>query len=252
MRELDEYLALACHIARSTGQSLLQKHDKWSSLLSNSDRQVKLVADIRSEELILGALRLETDFLILSEESVSSFILPSEKDCMYWVIDPLDGSLNYHRGIPLCCISIALCRNEEVLMGCIFDFNSDEMFTGVLGGKSKLNDTLINVSTVNHRSLGVLFSGLPAGSDYSSQRCEKLARSILQWNKVRMIGSAALSLAYVSAGRGDAYQEDGIFLWDVAAGLAVVQGAGGAIRHSNFDHEFRATVTASNNLLFPP
>ena len=128
MRELDEYLALACHIARSTGQSLLQKHDKWNSLLSNSDRQVKLVADIRAEELILDALRLETDFPILSEESVSSFIFPSEKDRMYWVIDPLDGSLNYHRGIPFCCISIALCRNQEALMGCIFDFNSDEMF----------------------------------------------------------------------------------------------------------------------------
>ncbi|MBU6299901.1 MAG: inositol monophosphatase, partial [Alphaproteobacteria bacterium] len=108
--------------------------------------------------------------------------------------------------------------------------NHDETFTGSAGGGAFLNGMPITVSSVAAPEQAALATGLPARRDYSQSAMGGVARNLARWHKVRMFGTAATSLAYVAAGRIDAYQESSIMLWDVAAGWALVEAAGGKVR----------------------
>lgn len=226
--DLRALLGNVSQIARDAASYVIQGRDNLRNVQCELQRDVKVEADRRLENFILERLPGGPGFKILSEES--GLLQNGENNGGYWwIVDPLDGSLNYSRGIPLSCISLALWRGMEPVLGVVYDFNRDELFTGVEGSGAWLNDVPIRVGECKCRGNAVLCTGFPVASDFSPDALMKFVKSIIDYKKIRLLGTAALSLAYVAAGRADYYCEDNIKLWDVAAGLALVKAAGGNV-----------------------
>ena len=114
-------------------------------------------------------------------------------------------------------------------MGAVYDFNRNELFTGIIGKGAWLNGKKIKVSAVKDQQKGILCTGFPINSDFSTDKLLRFCQNIQRFKKVRLIGSAALSICYVACGRADAYREDNIMLWDIAAAGAIAQAAGGRV-----------------------
>ena len=135
------------------------------------------------------------------------------------------------------------------LIGVIYDFNRDELFTGIVGEGAWLNDSPICVSSTENISNAILATGFPVSSDFSQKALYKFVNNITRYQKIRLLGSAALSLAYVSSGRVDIYQENDIKIWDVAAGIAIVRAAGGETNLIQSKVKEIVTVRATNSNL---
>jgi myo-inositol-1(or 4)-monophosphatase len=244
--DLRKCLDLAVEIARDASLSIFPDSDK--SIAANLERDVKLEGDIRLNQLIVRRLQEKTPYAVLSEEEGFSKGKLDNKEYL-WIVDPLDGSLNFSRGIPLFCISIALWREMEPLLGVVYDFNRDEMFTGLVTEGAWLNGMPIKVSDVVEESEAVLCTGFPVSTDFSESALLNFVKDIQSYRKVRLLGSAALSLAYVASGRADAYHENDIAIWDVAAGIAIVKAAGGVVHFRPSKVGNRLIVKALNDFL---
>jgi myo-inositol-1(or 4)-monophosphatase len=217
-------LALAVEAALAAGAHLHQTSADPPEVLSSTRRDIKLQADRDSERIVLDALK-DSPHPVLAEESGEHGAWDAGDP--FWVVDPLDGTMNYSRGLPACCVSIALCRGDEPLLGVIHDFNRDETFTGVPGQGAWLNGESMRHSGLTDAREAILGTGFPVKRDYEEESLKRFVTFARQFKKVRMLGSAALMAAYVACGRTDAYIEDDIMLWDVAAGLALVKAVGG-------------------------
>lgn len=213
-------------------------------------RDVKLQADCESEKIILDCISSASPYPLLAEESGEHDLAAG--DTPFWIIDPLDGSLNYSRGIPFFCVSIALWQGQQPLLGVVYHINSDELFSGIVGQGAWCNDRIISVSTTASPKEAMLATGFPVNRDFHSESLQRFLRDVQQFKKVRLLGSAALSLAYVAAGRVDAYYEDDIMLWDVAAGIALIKAAGGWIdvRPSTRHKWGRRVMCAASDSIF--
>jgi myo-inositol-1(or 4)-monophosphatase len=222
---------LELKIAREAASAAASYLRELSSIKINSSegKDIKLQADIESEKLIIGILSRGTGYSILTEESGEISKIMPEKP--YWVIDPLDGSLNLSRGIPFYSVSIALWINNEPILGVIYDVCRNEEFYGIVGMGAWANESEIYVSNVSDASNGIVATGFPSLASYTSENIMKTVSMIQKFKKVRLFGSAALSLAMVAAGRVDFYVENGIRFWDVAAGIALVVSAGGCVSY---------------------
>lgn len=217
--QLDALAGIAERAAKSSRDLLLSAFGK-SQEFQISGEDIKLKEDRASQALILADIQAHSDLPILSEEAgwVGEAAKPDQP---YWVIDPLDGSYNFFAGIPLFAVSIAVCIGPRPLLGCVYDVLRDEMFTGGRDRPLRVNNRPLPKGA---RCNGVLATGLPVARQH--QHPIDLSDPEI-WRKQRMIGSAALSLAWVASGRFGGYQESGIRWWDVAGGLALVEAAGG-------------------------
>jgi len=213
----------AVDAARQAGRLLAARSADYDQISSQDGRDVKMAADLRSEAL-LAELLAPSGIPVFSEEAGW---VSGQDESLRWVVDPLDGTANYSRGTPLCCVSIALMRNDKPLLGVVHDFSRDESFSGIVGIGAWLNDSPMAVNPVPEKRQAILATGFPIRRDFDAASMTAFALEVSQWKKVRMLGSAALSLAYVAAGRFDAYWEERIMPWDVAAGWALVEAAGG-------------------------
>ena len=166
-----------------------------------------------------------------------------------WVVDPLDGTANYSRNIPLCCVSIAMLLDAKPVLGVVYDFNNDELYEGSINTKAYLNGKEISVSQTLKSQEGVLITGLPNDTDYSNEAMIEMIKNFQNWRKVRMIGSAALASVYVASGKADLYMENKSYLWDVAAGAAIVNAAGGEALILNQNEKFQVDVRFTNSLV---
>jgi len=239
---LPSLLSLAQSVALEAGRILRSRSADLNGVREDQGKDLKLQADVRAEEAILQRLQAATDFPILSEESGAS--IGFRTDAEYWVIDPLDGTLNFSRRLPLSCVSIGLWRGEQPLLGVVHDFERDETFTGLVGDGAACNGTPIRVNSVTETAKAVLATGFPSGRDFGDAPLLAFCRKVQGFKKVRLLGSAALSLAWLAAGRLDAYAEDDIWFWDVAAGLALVTAAGGEFRKEPGSRRFQHRVIA--------
>ena len=219
-------LSRAVSAARAAGKVLSALMLKPKAVLSEVGRDIKLQADRDAEAVILDLLK-KSDYPLLAEESGEHGDAAGEGPV--WIVDPLDGTLNFSRGIPICCTSIALCRGNTPILGVIYDFNRDELFTGVPGHGAWNDGEPMHVSDIREASRGILNTGFPTASDYGDAAMAEFITNVRRFKKVRLLGSAALMLAYVACGRYEAYAEDNIMWWDVAAGVALVQAAGGHV-----------------------
>ena len=246
MKTLDLYkeIQTAKDAAKAAGKLLdVNKKDLNQSIYS-SDTDIKLKADEEAENLIKSILSRRSNFPILAEESGKS---ENRLEKTFWVVDPLDGTANYTRDIPLCCVSIALMHNMEPVIGVIYDFNNNNLYEGSFDGEAKLNESIIKVSDVKEPKEGILVTGLPNNTDYSDSALLKMVKDFQEWRKVRMIGSAAIASCYIASAKADVYKEFGTYLWDVAAGAAIVNAAGGKAEITNYRDNYQVDVHFSNS-----
>jgi myo-inositol-1(or 4)-monophosphatase len=230
---VDEYLQIA-KVAAIEASTYLDGN-KTVEVESIEGKDIKLVADKASEETILDVLA-QTGIPVLTEESGLLGISEMRDAGLLWIIDPLDGSMNYYKGMrELCCVSIALWDSYTPVFGVVNRFACDEMFEGVVGNGVWLNGVAIKPSTVTEANQAVFATGLPLKGDHSPDVMEHLIKRMRTFKKVRMMGSAALMASFVACGRVDVYHEDGIMLWDIAAAAAIVEAAGGAVVLSEQD-----------------
>jgi myo-inositol-1(or 4)-monophosphatase len=246
MKTLDlcKEIQTAKDATKAAGKLLdVNKKDLNQSIYS-SDTDIKLKADIEAENLIKSILNSRSNFPILAEESGKS---ENELEETFWVVDPLDGTANYTRDIPLCCVSIALMHNMEPVIGVVYDFNNNNLYEGSFDGEAKLNESVIKVSDVKEPKEGILVTGLPNNTDYSDLALLKMVKDFQEWRKVRMIGSAAIASCYIASAKADVYKEFGTYLWDVAAGAAIVNAAGGKAEITNFRDNYQVDIHFSNS-----
>jgi myo-inositol-1(or 4)-monophosphatase len=226
MTDTDQLLTLAIATARAAGAALAKRSDRTVNFESAHD--VKMQADVDSENLIRARLA-RTKLPVIGEEIGGEAALLG-RDEPYWAVDPLDGTFNYLRGLPASCVSIGLWRGRRPVLGVVFDFGRDEVFAGGAGLGLTLNGRKHVPQWAPEVSRAVLCTGFPLGMDRGPDAVRTFVGQVQRFKKIRMLGSAALALAYVACGRADVYYEESIKLWDIAAGLALVEGAGGYVR----------------------
>jgi myo-inositol-1(or 4)-monophosphatase len=244
--DLHQQIEIAKNAAKEAGKVLLHKKDSLNQSIFSSDKDIKLKADVEAENIIKSILEKESSFPILAEESGKS---KEHLDETFWVVDPLDGTANYARDIPLCCVSIALMHKMNPVLGVIYDFNNSDLYEGHLDGEAKLNEIAIKVSDTTLPSKGILVTGLPNNTDYSDQALLGMVKDFQKWRKVRMIGSAAIASCYVASAKADVYKEFGTYIWDVAAGAAIVNASGGRAEITNQRDNFQVDVHFSNSYI---
>lgn len=214
-------LELAINAALEAGRYLRER--QGIAVESGEGRDIKLSSDKLSEQIIIDAL-LPSRIPILSEERG----LIGKNEGLCWIIDPLDGSMNYYKGLDdLACVSIALCDSGNPVLGVVNRFMRDELFSGMDGGQAALNGISIRPSGVTESAQAVLVTGFPLKRDYTHEALARFVRYVQCFKKIRMLGAAALMAAFVACSRVDAYIEEDIMLWDVAAAVAIVRAAGG-------------------------
>ena len=225
----------------SAGELLLNKN--LITEVFSSDKDIKITADIQAEQSIKDIISAESSYPILAEESGKSV---EKLGDTYWIIDPLDGTANYSRSIPISAVSICLMHQLNPVLGVIYDFNNDHLYEGSIVSDALLNNQKIKVSSVDNSESGILITGLPNNTDYSDKGLTKMIRDFQDWRKVRMLGSAAMASAFVASGKADVYKEKNSYIWDVAAGAAIVKAAGGYVSLTNQNESFQVDVFFSN------
>ena len=249
LSEMRELLAMAEAAAAEAAAALKAHRRQWAVVEAEHGREVKIDADKRAEALILAALEKASPFPVISEEA--GWVRATERGERYvWAVDPLDGSVNYLRDYPHCAVSISLLDNSEPVLGVVDCFVMDERFTGIVGEGAWLNGQSIRVSTIADPAGGILQTGVPSRA--SAESMALFEARLKTWRKVRMIGSAATALAYVAAGRAEAYRESGSMIWDVAGGCALVKAAGGEFRISGGALDQPLEVAAGNSCVALP
>ena len=242
--DITKEINLAIKAALLSGKHLKENKTELNKTSLSDQRDTKLKADVVSENLIKEIINESSDFEILAEESGQS---SDNLGNTFWVVDPLDGTANYNRNIPICCVSIGLIKDMKPLLGVIYDFNSDEVYCGDCVNKvATLNKTSIQVSKISDKKNGVLITGLPFNTDYSDESLSNLVKDMQSWKKIRMIGSAAMASCYIACGKAEMYKEKGIYLWDILAGAAIVEASGGLAEIKNVRDNYQVDVNFSN------
>jgi len=245
MLDLDFCLQIAKSASVLAGEYLKKHQTKNLKILLNKERDLKLQIDIDAEEIIKNHITKKSSLPILAEESGVS----GELDDFFWVIDPLDGTANFLRNIPISCVSISLMKGLTPVLGAIFDFNNSDLYYAHKESKAFINDKELSVSSLSLKRESTLVTGIPAKDHYSDDEFRSMISDFQSWKKIRMIGSAAMASAYVASGKADAYKENGIFLWDISAGAAIVEAAGGRVSISNLQPDFRVDASFTNKNL---
>ena len=236
-------LNLAETAVKAAQVRLAELSDSGQELDSRLEREWKIRADTELESIIIPILQNGSDYPILSEESG----LHNGIGEKCWIVDPLDGSVNFFRGLPMYCISVGLWEENQPVLGVVLDVHNKQLYTGIVGSGAKCNGYPIQVKKGCNLgpSSAVLCAGFPAGLDHTDQNLGKIISLCGRFGKVRMLGSAAIMLSYVACGRCDSYWECQIGIWDVAAGIAIVVAAGGLFNLGEIAEDFRVDVEAA-------
>lgn len=234
--ELDPLLELAVEAATRAGVLLLSRSGGPASGVGSKTSDTDLVsdADRDAERLILEVISARRpDDAILAEEGGSA-----GKGRLTWIVDPLDGTVNYLFGIPVWCVSIAVVEDNEPLVGVIHDPNRQETFAAIVGRGATLNGRPLQVSDRSQLSQALVGTGFSYDPETRAAQAEVVARVLPKVRDIRRAGSAALDLASVACTRLDAFYEANMEPWDKAAGILLVREAGGdlqALPHPRLD-----------------
>ncbi len=243
MAEVKEVLLNA---VKSAG-SVIREHFQGTFRVESKEGVNNLVTEVdkKAESTIIGIIRASfPDHAILSEE-----IGQLKTDASYlWVIDPIDGTVNFVHGIPICCVSVGVMLEGELVLGAVYNPVMEEFFFAEKGKGAWLNDRQIRVSEKTDFKKACLVTGFPYEWPATGEHPVRVfERFILKKLPVRRLGSAALDLCWVACGRFDGFWEYNLQAWDVAAGILIVQEAGGNVTNfknaasSIFDKEILAT-----------
>ena len=259
MQNIDfKQLALSvCQVARQAGDYIRGERANFSvdKVERKHAHDYVSYVDKSSEKMIVKALReLLPEAGFITEEGTTktdSSAAADEASEFTWVVDPLDGTTNFIHGFPPYAVSIALCRGREIVVGVVYEIMADECFYAWQGGGAYLNGQPIHVgkSPIND---ALLCLQLPYNSDAYKPVIKRLIdRFYGNVGSIRMMGSAAIALCYVAAGRLDAYAERYIGQWDYMAGALIVMEAGGRVTNYAGDDYFMQgdSVVATNSIV---
>lgn len=217
-------LETAEQAARQAGALLRENFGKDMHVDETHHHDLKLALDRESQDLITRILLAEfPDHAIYGEEGLAG----NPESEHQWIVDPIDGTVNFFYNIPHFCVSIALRSEGELVVGVIYDPMLDELWTVEKGGAALLNGVPIRVSNRDRLEDSILFVGCGKDEAAMAAGLERFRRASVRARKMRMMGSAALGMAYIATGRLDAYVESRISLWDIAAGQLLLEAAGG-------------------------
>ena len=223
---MNTYLRAAIDAAYAAGSLIRENFMRPLAVNVAEAHDLKLELDVRAQEVITELLlRAFPNTSLLGEEG-SAETANADGD---WIVDPIDGTVNFFYGIPHFCVSIAFRRADQIELGVIYDPIKNELWRATRGEPAYMNDDVIRVSertSLSESVVSIGFSKTPAAIDLG---LKNLSVMVTKARKCRMMGSAALDLAYVACGRFDAYIEKSVNLWDVAAGWLLVECAGGRV-----------------------
>ncbi len=252
---MDLRKALKESVAAARSAGALMKTNLRSEKKVNSSTQydIKLELDVRCQKLIERALhRAFPEAALLGEEGVAGDAAAEYR----WVVDPIDGTVNFTYGIPARWLQRRIPGGRadypdgyQTIVGVVLDPFCNETWTAIRGEKSRLNGRIIKVSRVRDLREAIVsigFAKSKASLETTLPYFNKLVRRV---RKIRMMGAAALGLAYVASGRFDAYVERGIRLWDIAAGGLIIECASGEFWHRPIRGAHAYQMVASNGLL---
>jgi myo-inositol-1(or 4)-monophosphatase len=243
-------LNFAIQTAREAGQILLEKFGRKINISLKGDINLVTEADLASEKLIIERIKsYYPKHSILAEESGNAVV--SGDSNWKWIIDPLDGTTNFAHGYPCFCVTLALEHEGKIVLGVTFDPTRNELFAAERGQGATLNNKPIRVSETEKLSDALLVTGFPYNFKQKDNFAKSLTNFLLQSRGVRRDGSAAIDMAYVACGRFDGFWEEGLNPWDVAAGVLLIEEAGGRITYydgSPFS-VYSPPICASNGLI---
>jgi myo-inositol-1(or 4)-monophosphatase len=244
MSELSAPLEIAIHSAREAGALLIREFGQPAQVNELHAHDIKLALDVQTQDLITRRiLDRFPDHALYGEEGIAG----NQHSEWQWIVDPIDGTVNYFYGVPHYSISIALRRGDELQLGVIYDPSRDELWQTVKGGESQLNGRAIRVSDRTDLGDAIVSIGFAKSKATINAGLQLLPKYVERVRKCRMMGSAALDLAYVATGRLDAYIEQSVSLWDVAAGKLLVENAGGSFEMTaRADNPDKISVRAWN------
>ncbi len=226
---------------------IISDYFQGSFTVDNKEGINNLVTEVdkHSEKKIIEIIRKNYPTHSIISEEVGELMQDSPYQ---WIIDPIDGTVNFAHGIPLCCVSIGLKHNDDLILGAVYNPMMNELFFAEKGKGAFLNDKPISVSTKSDFRKACLVTGFPyKWPDSKEHPIRVFERFIMEGLPVRRLGSAAIDLCWVACGRFDGFWEYNLSSWDVAAGYLIVQEAGGRITnfegdvYSVFDKETLAT-----------
>jgi myo-inositol-1(or 4)-monophosphatase len=231
---MDDLRGVLMEAAKEAGKIILEYFD-GAFKIDHKDGINNLVTEVDklAEDKIIKVIRATFPSHSIISEEVGELIKDSDYQ---WIIDPIDGTVNFAHGIPICCVSIGLMHKDNMLMGAVYNPMMNEFFFAEKGKGATLNGSPIQVSGKTNFKTAFLVTGFPYNWPESAEHPIKVfERMILEGLPVRRLGSAAIDLCWVACGRFDGFWEYNLQAWDVAAGYLMVKEAGGMV--TNFEGE---------------
>lgn len=244
--KLDSLLGCAVDAAQAAGQHALTHYNRRTETVKRTAHDVKLQLDLECQERATEVVRQwYPSHAILGEEGGEM----GETDALTWIIDPIDGSVNFTHGLPVWCCSVAVMARGEILAGAVFAPMLRELFSATAESPAVRNGSVIRVSSVpSLAEASIAISLAPREAD-GGRSLGILGEVLPLCQKTRNLGSAAMDLCYVASGAFEAYAESGINLWDVAAGGLFVRQAGGTVEVLETLDARRMRMLATNGLV---
>ena len=230
--DLEKIMRTATRAAYRAGRILNGHFGSVKQLPKKGAIDLVTEADLEAEQAIIATIRdIYPDHGILAEEGGASGNRQAGRQTWRWIIDPLDGTTNYAHALPIYAVSIAFAQQEKVLMGLVFNPSSGELFTAFHGQGAQLNGEAIGVSSTEKLNESLLVTGFPYTVATHPPRwaMARFERCLTSAQGVRRLGSAALDLCYVACGRFEGFWEENLKPWDTAAGMCIVEEAGGVV-----------------------
>ena len=244
-------LNFAIETAQQAGQILLEKFGRKIQISKKGEIDLVTEADLASEKFIIERIKSHyPKHSILAEESGEA-LSSDGANSWKWIIDPLDGTTNFAHGYPCWCVTLALEYEGEIVVGVTFDPTRNELFAAEKGKGATLNNKPIRVSDTEKLSESLIITGFPYDFKLREDFAKHLTEFLLKSRGVRRDGSAAIDMAYVACGRFDGFWEEGLHAWDVAAGVLLIEEAGGRVSYYD-DSKFsiyQPPICADNGLI---
>jgi myo-inositol-1(or 4)-monophosphatase len=240
-------LELATYAAKEAGKLLKSHFGKDAKVDEATHHDIKLALDKESQKLIEDILlEARPGDALYGEEGLGG----NQESNRHWIVDPIDGTVNFYYGIPHFCVSIALRVGAEITVGVIHDPMVGETWTVEKDGLPMLDGVPIRVGQRSRLEDSIVYIGCGKDEEALVTGLERFRKASLRARKMRMMGSAALGMAYIASGRLDAYVESRISLWDIAAGKLLVEAAGGKVDLTQSpDHADAYSIVATNGLI---
>lgn len=250
---IDALLDTAILATRAAGRYAAKRRDRRTEVAAITAHDVKLLLDVESQAVAERVIRGRyPDHRILGEETAPNSPAREPGDHYEWIIDPIDGTVNFSHGLPFWCCSIAVHRGGRVLAGAVFAPDFGDLYCAARGLPATLNGRPLRVSSVATLGQALIMTGVEQKTSIRARRPRIFQAISNNTQKTRVMGCAAVDICRVAAGQADGYFESGIYTWDVAAAGLIVEQAGGRIETLTDNGRHRLAFMATNGRIHAP